>query len=63
MQTLAIPGWIWVNMVLLVAAAIFVRVKLGKTSSARKRQGGSPVRTKRDAAGGVAPTDAHPADM
>ena len=37
MQTLAIPGWIWVNMVLLVAAAIFVRVKLGKASTTKRR--------------------------
>jgi len=28
MQTFVIPGWIWVNFVLLVAAAIFVGVKL-----------------------------------
>ena len=37
MQTLAIPGWIWGNMVLLVAAVIFVRVKLGKTSTTKRR--------------------------
>ena len=63
MQTLAIPGWIWVNLVLLIAAAIFVRVKLGKSSSAHKRPGGPAVRTKRDATGGAPPTDARPADM
>ena len=28
MQTFVIPGWVWINLVLLVAAAIFVGVKL-----------------------------------
>jgi hypothetical protein len=37
MQTLAIPGWIWVNMLLLVAAAIFVKIKLGRTSTTKRR--------------------------
>jgi hypothetical protein len=28
MQTFVIPGWVWINLILLVAAAIFVWVKI-----------------------------------
>lgn len=28
METFIIPGWIWLNLVILVAAAVFVAVKL-----------------------------------
>ena len=37
MQSLAIPGWVWVNLIILVVAAVFVRVKLGKTSTTKRR--------------------------
>jgi hypothetical protein len=36
MQSLFIPTSIWINLVLLVGAAIFVRVKLGKTAPRRQ---------------------------
>lgn len=38
MQTLAVPTTIWINLVILVAAAIFVRVKLGKAASSREKK-------------------------
>ena len=34
MQTFVIPGWVWINLFLLVAAAIFVWMKI----AAEKRQ-------------------------
>ena len=52
MQPLAIPASIWINLVLLVAGAVFVRVKLRKGAG-----------SKRETASRVAPTNATAADL
>jgi len=31
MQSFAIPGWVWVNLVVLIAAAVFVGIRLAIT--------------------------------
>ena len=38
MQNFAIPGWVWINLVLLVAAAIFVWVKIYAEEKAGQRK-------------------------
>jgi hypothetical protein len=38
MQTLVVPSWIWLNLVILVVAAIFVRVKLAAQEKAKRQQ-------------------------
>ena len=52
MQPLAIPAWIWLNLVILIAAVVFVRIKLGAQAKAT-RQGRPAPQLKRT--GGVAP--------
>ncbi|MEO3431754.1 hypothetical protein [Inquilinus sp. CAU 1745] len=37
MRNFIIPGWIWINFILLVAAAIFVRVKLAAAEKTGRR--------------------------
>jgi hypothetical protein len=41
MQPLVVPSWIWVNLVILVAAAVFVRMKLAAREKARRQKPGS----------------------
>jgi hypothetical protein len=43
MQTFVIPGWIWINLILLVAAAIVVGVKLAVAEKTGRREPGKPV--------------------
>jgi hypothetical protein len=44
MQNFVIPGWVWINLILLVAAAIFVWVKLAATEKAgRQKPESKPV--------------------
>jgi hypothetical protein len=44
MQTFVIPGWVGINLVLLVAAAIFVAVKLAaEDRTGRRRPASKPV--------------------
>lgn len=38
MRMFVIPGWAWINLILLVAAAIFVRVKLAAAEKAGQRK-------------------------
>ena len=38
MQPLVIPSWIWLNLVILVAAAIFVWVKLAAQEKAKRQK-------------------------
>ena len=38
MQTFAIPGWIWINLALLVGAAIFVWLKISAEEKARQQK-------------------------
>ena len=43
MHTFVIPGWVWINLALLVAAAIVVGVKLAAEKTAHRRP--EPVST------------------
>ena len=46
MNTFVIPGWVWINFILLVAAAIFVWVKVAAMEKAgRQRPDAKPVST------------------
>lgn len=38
MNTFVIPGWVWINFVLLVAAAIFVWAKLAAAEKAEPQK-------------------------
>jgi hypothetical protein len=38
MQNFVIPGWVWINLVLLIAAAIFIGVKLAAEEKADRRK-------------------------
>ena len=38
MQSSGIPGWVWINLILLVAAAIFVWAKLAAEERAGRRK-------------------------
>jgi hypothetical protein len=66
METLTVPTSIWINLVLLVAAALFVWWKL-RTAAAAPRQGrpqSRPAqRATRAPADSAAPTTATPADL
>jgi len=41
MQLFTIPGWIWINLALLVAAAVLVCVKLATGKTGRKPVAGN----------------------
>jgi hypothetical protein len=44
MQTFIIPGWVWINLVLLVAAAIVVGLKLAAAERpGRRKPASEPV--------------------
>ena len=44
MWIVVIPGWVWINLILLVAAAILVGVKLAAADKAgRQKPGSKPV--------------------
>ena len=43
MHTFVIPGWVWINLALLVAAAIVVGVKLAVAEKTGGRKPVSPV--------------------
>lgn len=38
MRNFVIPGWIWINLILLVAAAVFVRVRLAAAEKTGRRK-------------------------
>ena len=38
MQNFGIPGWVWINFLLFVAAAIFIWVKIAADEKARRRK-------------------------
>lgn len=44
MQIFVIPGWVWINLILLVAAAVFVWVKLAAADrTGRQKPESKPV--------------------
>jgi hypothetical protein len=38
MQLFVVPGWVWINLILLVAAAIFVGVKIAAAEKAGRQK-------------------------
>jgi hypothetical protein len=43
MQTLVVPSWIWLNLVILVAAAIYVRMRLAAEKAKHRRPQSKPA--------------------
>ena len=43
MQNFVIPGWVWINLILLVAAAIVVGVKLAAEKAGREKPASKPA--------------------